>query len=46
MNRVTLNTRTDADIMEFPEVDFEKEAVIHCNPCFTVPPHPLAGAVM
>ena len=30
MNGVTLNTRTDEDIMEFPQVDFEIEAVIHC----------------
>ena len=41
MNGVTLNTRTDEDIMEFPQVDFEIEAVIHCTPWFTVPPLPL-----
>ena len=32
MNGVTLNTRTDEDIIEFPQFDFEIEAVVHCAP--------------
>ena len=41
MNRVTLNTGTDENVIEFPQFDFEVEAVIHCAPWFTVPPLPL-----
>ena len=38
MDGVTLNTGTDEDVIEFPQFDFEVEAVIHCAPWFTVPP--------
>ena len=40
MNGITLNTRTDEVIMEFPQVDFEIEAVIHSALRFTMPPTP------
>ena len=32
LNAVTLNTRNDENVMEFPQFDFEVEAVIHCAP--------------
>ena len=41
MNGVTLDTRTDMDIIEFRLVDFEIEAVINCAPWFNVLPLPL-----
>ena len=46
MNGVTLNTRTDEDVMEFPQFDFEVEAVIHCALWFTVPPLPLCYMII
>ena len=32
MNGDTLNTRTDEAVMEFPQVDLDIDAVIHCAP--------------
>ena len=32
MNGATRNTRTDDDVMELQQVDFEIEVVIHCAP--------------
>ena len=32
MNGVILNTSIDQEIMKFPQVDFQIEAVIHCAP--------------
>ena len=46
MNGVTLSARTDEDIMQFSQVDFEIEAVIHCAPGFTVPPLPLHACLL